>query len=82
LLRFLFGYRIVPTLIPWMTTTDPCETHPASPQYSKALNGFVGILRASGMETTESFGHDVSEETMIQRKRLLIGPNEKQEGFL
>ncbi len=63
-----------------MAAQDSPESHAASSQNAEAVDGFVGVLRASRMEATVSLGNNETEETVIQRKSLLIQTDKRQNG--
>ncbi len=62
-----------------MAADDAFASYPASTQYSIALNGLIGILRASGIEPAETLTKNFSYDAMIKRQCFLIDTDEPED---
>jgi hypothetical protein len=59
-----------------MAAEDTFASHPASSENSILSNGLIGILRARGIEATETLTKNFSYNPMIKGESLLIGANQ------
>jgi hypothetical protein len=60
------------TLIPRIATDNPFEPEPAPLDYSKAVNGFVCVLRAGWLESAVTLWKEFFHRPMVKRESFLV----------